>query len=117
MKNAGLIISEGSGPAVRYYKSAQIPWADFDPIWADFCLIPALWSVIILLWLNLICGADLLSVDNQIITFPEAGIIEKLDIDYELPKLEINIVKIDNNLTQAASLFVNEEIFDENKSK
>ena len=25
MKNAGLIISEGSGPAVRYYKSAQIP--------------------------------------------------------------------------------------------
>ena len=46
-----------------------------------------------------------------------AGIIKKLDIDYELPKLEINIVKIDNNLTQAASLFVNEEIFDENRSK
>ncbi len=25
MKSAGLIISEGSGPAIRYYKSAQIP--------------------------------------------------------------------------------------------
>ena len=53
-------------------------------------------------------------VEDAIGYLVEAGIIKKVDIDYELPKLEINIVKIDNNLTQAASLFIDEEILNEN---
>lgn len=52
-------------------------------------------------------------VEDAIGYLVEAGIIKKVDINYDLPKLEINIVKIDNNLTQAASLFISEEILDE----
>ncbi len=40
----------------------------------------------------------------------KAGIIEKVDIDFMFPKMEINIVKIDNNLTKTAQMFIDEEI-------
>ena len=40
----------------------------------------------------------------------KAGIIEKVDIDFIFPKMEINIVKIDNNLTKTAQMFIDEEI-------
>ncbi len=43
----------------------------------------------------------------------DANILKRLKIDYELPKMEINIVKIDNNLTKAARLFISEEILHE----
>ena len=44
----------------------------------------------------------------------ETGILEKLNVDFELPKLEINLVKIDNYLTPVAKLFIEEEIINEN---
>lgn len=40
----------------------------------------------------------------------KADIIEKVDINYELPEMEINIVKIDSNLTKVAQMFIEEEI-------
>ena len=39
-----------------------------------------------------------------------ANIVEKVDIDFAFPKMEINIVKIDSNLTKTAQMFIDEEI-------
>lgn len=43
----------------------------------------------------------------------ESGIVKKIIIDCELPKMEINLVKIDNNLTKTAQLFIEEEIMND----
>ena len=40
----------------------------------------------------------------------DAGILEYIDIDVDLPKMEINLVYIDNYLTNIAKLFIDEEI-------
>ena len=40
----------------------------------------------------------------------EAGIVEKANIEYDFPEMEINIVKIDTNLTKTALMFIEEEI-------
>ena len=40
----------------------------------------------------------------------DAGILEYIDIEEELPKMEINLVYIDNYLTNIAKLFIEEEI-------
>ncbi len=43
----------------------------------------------------------------------DSSILKKIDIDCELPRLDINLIKIDNNLTKIAELFINEEIQDD----
>ena len=53
-------------------------------------------------------------VEDAVGYLVDAGIIKKIDLDMELPKMEINIVKINNNLTKAANLFIEEEILNEN---
>ncbi len=53
-------------------------------------------------------------VEDAVGYLVDAGIIKKLEIDVNLPKMEINIVKINNNLTKAANLFIEEEILNEN---
>lgn len=45
----------------------------------------------------------------------EAKILEYIEIEEELPKMEINLVFIDNYLTNVARLFIEEEITYENK--
>ena len=40
----------------------------------------------------------------------DANIIKKVDIDFAFPEMEINIVKIDCNLTKVAQMFIEEEI-------
>ena len=52
-------------------------------------------------------------VSDAIDYLVDANILKRVEIDYDLPKMEINIVKIDNNLTKAASLFISEEIIHE----
>ena len=52
-------------------------------------------------------------VSDAIDYLVDANILKRVEIDYDLPKMEINIVKIDNNLTEAASLFISEEIIHE----
>lgn len=39
--------------------------------------------------------------------------LEKIKIKEKLPKMEINLVKIDNNLTKVAKMFIREEILNE----
>ena len=43
----------------------------------------------------------------------KANILSKIEIKQDLPKLEINLVSIDNNLTKIAKLFIKEEILNE----
>lgn len=52
-------------------------------------------------------------VEHAISYLVDAGIVKKIDINYDLPKMEINIVKIDNNLTKSANMFIEEEILNE----
>lgn len=40
----------------------------------------------------------------------KSSVVKKVDVDCELPKLEVNLIKIDNDLTEIAKLFINEEI-------
>ena len=40
----------------------------------------------------------------------DANILEYIELDEELPKMEINLVYIDNYLTNIAKLFIDEEI-------
>lgn len=47
----------------------------------------------------------------------DADILKKVEIEHDLPKMEINIVKIDSNLTKTANLFISEEIIDEKRAE
>lgn len=49
-------------------------------------------------------------VETAISYLVDANILEKIEIPTKLPKMEINLVKINNNLTKVAKLFINEEI-------
>lgn len=50
-------------------------------------------------------------VEPGIFHLIESSIVKKIDIDSDLPKMEINLIKLDGNLTKSAQLFINEEIF------
>lgn len=52
-------------------------------------------------------------VEPAIAYLVKSNILKKVNIENDLPKMEINIVKIDSNLTKTASLFINEEIVNE----
>ena len=43
----------------------------------------------------------------------KSSVVKKINVGCELPKLEINLIKIDNNLTKIARLFINEEILED----
>lgn len=52
-------------------------------------------------------------VEPAISYLVKAEILKKVEIDFALPQIELNIVKIDSNLTKTAKLFICEEILNE----